>query len=225
MSFVVDVFAQKIVSWHAATRKDVELVMTPLRMAIWQCDRDGHSIEAGELFGYEDAGSHHTSITITITITDHLDLEEFEYTHEEALNRELQPLWDRHGILGASPHRCASARARTNPLGPASYATETGPSRACRQFQSSSKSVVSLPCTTSPVTVSIPHATTERACTSSPTKVRSHITEASPRLWLNQRSIHWQPKAIRGRDNRRPTSVHQLNGVGHDAPPARALGL
>ena len=33
VSFVVDVFTQKIVAWHAATSKDVELVMTPLRMA------------------------------------------------------------------------------------------------------------------------------------------------------------------------------------------------
>jgi hypothetical protein len=29
------VFAQKIVAWHCATAKDVELVMTPLRMAAW----------------------------------------------------------------------------------------------------------------------------------------------------------------------------------------------
>jgi transposase InsO family protein len=33
VSFIVDLFAQKIVAWHAATSKDVELVMTPLRMA------------------------------------------------------------------------------------------------------------------------------------------------------------------------------------------------
>ena len=36
VSFIVDVFAQKIIAWHAATSKDVNLVMTPLRMAIWQ---------------------------------------------------------------------------------------------------------------------------------------------------------------------------------------------
>jgi len=33
VSFIVDVFAQKVVAWHAATSKDVDLVMTPLRMA------------------------------------------------------------------------------------------------------------------------------------------------------------------------------------------------
>lgn len=41
-------------------------------------------------------------------------------------------------------------------------------------------------------------ATTERACTSIPTKVRSNITEASPRLWLCQWSVHRQPTYIRG---------------------------
>jgi transposase InsO family protein len=71
VSFIVDVFAQKIVSWHAATSKDVDLVMTPLRMAIWQRDRDGHPIEAGELIGHADAGSQYTSITFT----ERLDLE------------------------------------------------------------------------------------------------------------------------------------------------------
>lgn len=57
VSFVVDVFAQKIVGWHAATSKDVELVMTPLRMATWQRRRDGHPVERGELIGHADAGS------------------------------------------------------------------------------------------------------------------------------------------------------------------------
>ena len=71
VSFIVDAFAQKIVSWHAATAKDVELVMTPLRMAIWQRDRDGHPIERDALIGHADAGSQYTSISFT----EHLDLE------------------------------------------------------------------------------------------------------------------------------------------------------
>ncbi len=41
-AFIVDVFAQKIVAWHCATSKDVELVMTPMRMATWQRQREGH---------------------------------------------------------------------------------------------------------------------------------------------------------------------------------------
>jgi transposase InsO family protein len=71
VSFIVDVFAQKIVAWHAATCKDVELVMTPLRMATWQRQREGHPIERGQLIGHADAGSQYTSITFT----EHLDLE------------------------------------------------------------------------------------------------------------------------------------------------------
>jgi transposase InsO family protein len=42
VAFVVDVFAQKIVAWNAATAKDVDLVMTPIRMATWQRAREGH---------------------------------------------------------------------------------------------------------------------------------------------------------------------------------------
>ena len=71
VSFIVDVFAHKIVAWHCATSKDVDLVMTPLRMATWQRNREGHPVEPGVLIGHADAGSQYTSITFT----DHLDLE------------------------------------------------------------------------------------------------------------------------------------------------------
>lgn len=71
VAFILDVFAQKIVAWNASTSKATELVMTPLRMAIWQRDRDGHPIVAGELIGHADAGSQYTSIRFT----EHLDLE------------------------------------------------------------------------------------------------------------------------------------------------------
>ncbi len=71
VAFIVDCFAEKIVGWHAATRKDVELVMTPLRIALWQRDRDGHPTVPGELIHHSDAGSQYTSIRLT----EHLDLE------------------------------------------------------------------------------------------------------------------------------------------------------
>ena len=71
VAFVVDVFAQRIVAWNAATSKDTDLVMAPLRMAIWQRDRDGHPIVPGELIGHADAGSQYTSIRFT----EHLALE------------------------------------------------------------------------------------------------------------------------------------------------------
>ena len=34
-------------SWHAATAKDTNLVMIPLRMALWQRDREGHPTTPG----------------------------------------------------------------------------------------------------------------------------------------------------------------------------------
>ena len=57
VSFIVDVFAQKIIAWHAATSKNVNLVMTPLRMATWKRRREGHPIERDQLIGHADAES------------------------------------------------------------------------------------------------------------------------------------------------------------------------
>ena len=71
VAFILDVFAQKIVGWHDATAKDTDLVMTPLRMAIWQRDHEGHPVVPGELIGHADAGSQYTSIRFT----EHLGLE------------------------------------------------------------------------------------------------------------------------------------------------------
>lgn len=71
VAFVVDVFAQKIVAWNAATVRDTDLVMTPLTMAIWQRGREGHPIVAGELIGHSDAGSQYTAVRFT----EHLELE------------------------------------------------------------------------------------------------------------------------------------------------------
>jgi transposase InsO family protein len=71
VAFIVDVFAQKILAWNAATVRDTDLVMTPLKMAIWQRDREGHPIMHGQLIGHSDAGSQYTSIRFT----EHLELE------------------------------------------------------------------------------------------------------------------------------------------------------
>ena len=57
VAFVVDVFAQMIVGWHVQTSKDTSLVTTPLRMAGWQRDREGHRPDPGQLIGHSDAGS------------------------------------------------------------------------------------------------------------------------------------------------------------------------
>jgi transposase InsO family protein len=60
VAFVVDVFAQKIVAWHAATSKATDLVMIPLRMALWARDREGHRPAPGQLICHSDAGSQYT---------------------------------------------------------------------------------------------------------------------------------------------------------------------
>jgi transposase InsO family protein len=71
VAFIVDVFAQKIVAWHAATTKTTDLVMTPLRMAIWQRAREDRAVEPGQLISHSDAGSQYTSLRFT----EHLALE------------------------------------------------------------------------------------------------------------------------------------------------------
>ncbi len=72
VAFIVDVFSRKIVSWHAATNKQVDLVMTPLRMAMWERDRQGHPVRSGQLIHHSDAGSQYTSTRLT----DHLALQQ-----------------------------------------------------------------------------------------------------------------------------------------------------
>ena len=42
-AFVVDVFADRIVSWHVQTTKHTELVTIPLRMALWSRDREARA--------------------------------------------------------------------------------------------------------------------------------------------------------------------------------------
>jgi transposase InsO family protein len=68
VAFILDVFAQRIVAWNVAPTKAVELVDVPLRMALWQRNREGRPVVRGELIGHADAGSQYTSITFT----DHL---------------------------------------------------------------------------------------------------------------------------------------------------------
>lgn len=71
VAFIVDVYAHKIVAWHAAMSKSTDLVMIPLRMALWQRDRDGHPVQPGQLIKHSDAGSQYTSVRYT----DHLALQ------------------------------------------------------------------------------------------------------------------------------------------------------
>ena len=57
VAFILDVFSQRIVAWHAQTSKHTDLVMIPLRMALWERDRQGHTVEPGQLIHHSDAGS------------------------------------------------------------------------------------------------------------------------------------------------------------------------
>jgi len=69
-AFILDCYAQKIVAWNTAATKAVDLVDVPLRMALWQRDRDGHAPTPGELICHADAGSQYTSITFTDHLAD-----------------------------------------------------------------------------------------------------------------------------------------------------------
>lgn len=69
-AFILDVFAQKIVAWNVAPTKAVELVDVPLRMALWQRNRQGHPVVRGQLIGHAGAGSRYTSITFTDHLAD-----------------------------------------------------------------------------------------------------------------------------------------------------------
>lgn len=63
--FIVDVFSRRIVAWHAAPTKTVDLVIIPLRMALWLRRHEGHPVKAAELIHHSDAGSQYTSVTLT----------------------------------------------------------------------------------------------------------------------------------------------------------------
>ncbi len=65
VAFILDVFSQRIVAWHAQTARGTDLVMIPLRMALWVRERDGHKIQPRQLIAHSDAGSQYTSVAYT----------------------------------------------------------------------------------------------------------------------------------------------------------------
>ena len=71
LAFVVDVYAQRIVGWHAMRTRPAELVLIPLRMAAWARGQAGHPVIRGELICHSDAGSQYCAIRFT----EHLALE------------------------------------------------------------------------------------------------------------------------------------------------------
>ena len=112
VAFIVDVFAHRIIAWHAATSKDVELVMVPLRIAIWQRDRDGHPVDGSQLVHHSDAGSQYTSLKLT----SHLALEGIHASigsvgdaYDNALMESINGLYNaeciRTTVFHAGPYR------------------------------------------------------------------------------------------------------------------------
>jgi len=65
VAFIVDVYSQRIVAWHAQTTKHVELVMIPLRMGLWERGRQGHPVLPQQLRAHSDAGSQYVSLAYT----------------------------------------------------------------------------------------------------------------------------------------------------------------
>jgi len=65
VAFIVDVYSQRIVAWHAQTTKHVELVMVPLRMGLWERGRQGHPVLPQQLRAHSDAGSQYVSLAYT----------------------------------------------------------------------------------------------------------------------------------------------------------------
>src|SRR5690625_4408464 len=57
VAFILDVFSQMIVAWHAQTTMHTDLVLTPLRMALWSREHQGHPVQPGQLRAHSDAGS------------------------------------------------------------------------------------------------------------------------------------------------------------------------
>ena len=57
VAFIVDAYSQRILAWHASTSKATDLVLTPLRMALWQRDHEGTPVIAADLIHHSDAGS------------------------------------------------------------------------------------------------------------------------------------------------------------------------
>ena len=133
MAFIVDVFSQRIVAWHASMSKESELVMVPLRIALWVRDREGHQPAPGQPIHYSDAGSQYTRLELT----KHLALEEirpsfgtvgdaYDNTFRETINRLYKA--ERIGTTCSTPAPTRpSAMSSTPPP-----AGSTGTRRSCK---------------------------------------------------------------------------------------------
>ena len=108
VAFILDVFSQRIVAWHAQTTKHVDLVMTPLRMALWERDQQGHAIGPGQLRAHSDAGSQGEFNRST----QHLDEEGVDGGDEEAAAGAGAGV-PGVGVVSGEAQRGAASRSRT----------------------------------------------------------------------------------------------------------------
>jgi hypothetical protein len=121
VAFLVDVYAQRIVGWHAATTRTTELVLTCLRMATWQREHDGHPVQPGQLTQHHDAGSQYTSLL---------------YTEHLAMEASPTP-----SAASATPTTTHSWKASSGSTRPSAYA----PDRSCKGRSRPSRTSSSRP--------------------------------------------------------------------------------
>jgi putative transposase len=122
VAFVVDVYAQTIVGWHALATKHTELVLTALRTATWRRGHQGDPVGAG-LIHHSDAGSQYTSLHFT----EHLALEGIAPSigsvgdaYDNALMKSVIGLYKTECV-----HRCPFHTGPLRTLADVEYATAT----------------------------------------------------------------------------------------------------
>ncbi|WP_396119586.1 hypothetical protein [Dietzia sp. B32] len=138
MAFIVDVFAQRIVAWNAATTMATDVVMTPLRMALWQRDRDGYPIEPKILispYRLNEAelirGPAHAGRPLKAV--EHVELASLSWVHWQNnawlhgyVNDMLQQSSGRRSTLRSGPTRPRLESKPDHPSGPVRFRREIG---------------------------------------------------------------------------------------------------
>ncbi len=128
VAFIVDCFSQKIVSWHASIKRDVELVDVPLRMALWRRTHEGNPVGRDELIHHSDAGSQYTSVRFA----EHLSIEGIRPSigsvgdaYDNALMETING-WPGGGRTSSRPAELGSPRPTTPIPAPPSSAARPG---------------------------------------------------------------------------------------------------
>lgn len=152
MAFVVDVYAQRIVGWQAASTKVTDLVLTPLRIALWDRDRQGTPVEPGQLLHHSDAGSQYTSIRFT----EHLELEGIAPSigsvgdaYDNAVMESIIGLFKTEAITTPAPTRPSPTSSTRPPAGSTGTTIDACTDPSAGSPQSSTSRTTTLPPTES----------------------------------------------------------------------------